>query len=44
MPKIIGNLKEKLRAEADRQMREVGCGAMTIQSIAKGCGVGVGNV
>ena len=44
MPKIIGNLKEKLLTEADRQLRDVGYGAMTIQSIAKGCGVGVGTV
>jgi AcrR family transcriptional regulator len=44
MPKVIENLREKILAEADRQMREVGYGAMTIQSIAKACGVGVGTV
>lgn len=44
MPKIIENLKEKILAEADRQMREVGYSTMTIQSIAKACGVGVGTV
>lgn len=44
MPKMIENLKEKLLAEADKQMQEVGYGAMTIQSIAKACGVGVGTV
>ena len=44
MPKVIENLREKILAEADRQMQEVGYSAMTIQSIAKACGVGVGTV
>ena len=44
MPKVIENLKEKLLAEADRQLQEVGYSAMTIQSIARACGVGVGTV
>jgi len=44
MPKVIENLKEKILAEANRQMQEAGYGAMTIQSIAKACGVGVGTV
>ena len=44
MPKLIENLKEKILAEADRQLQETGYGAMTIQSIAKACGVGVGTV
>ena len=44
MPKVIENLKEKIMAEADRQMQKAGYSAMTIQSIAKACGVGVGTV
>ena len=44
MPKIIENLKEKIIAEANCQLQEVGYGAMTIQSIARACGVGVGTV
>ncbi len=44
MPKVIENLKEKILAEADRQLQDVGYGTMTIQSIAKACGVGVGTV
>lgn len=44
MPKIIQNLKEKLLQEAVRQIREQGYSAMTIQSVAKNCGVGVGTV
>ncbi len=44
MPRVIENLKEKILAEADRQLQDVGYGAMTIQSIAKACGVGVGTV
>lgn len=44
MPKVIENPKERILAEADRQMRNAGYHAMTIQSIAKACGVGVGTV
>ncbi len=44
MPKVIENLKEKILEEADRQLRENGYSAMTIQSIARACGVGVGTV
>ena len=44
MPKIIENLKDRLIAEAQRQIKENGYGAVTIRSIAKGCGVGVGTV
>lgn len=44
MPKIIENLKERLLAEAKQQIAESGYEAVTIRSIAKGCGVGVGTV
>ena len=44
MPKIIINLENKLIEEAKRQILESGYGAMTIRSVAKGCGVGVGTV
>ena len=44
MPKIIENLKTRLMAEAARQIEEAGYGAMTIRSVAKACGVGVGTV
>lgn len=44
MPKIIENLEAKLIAEARRQIEESGYGAMTIRSVAKECGVGVGTV
>ena len=44
MPKIIENLPQKLAEEARRQIEESGFGAMTIRSVAKGCGVGVGTV
>ena len=44
MPKIIENLPEKLAEEARRQIIESGYGAMTIRSVAKACGVGVGTV
>ena len=44
MPKIIQNLEQRLIAEARRQIEENGYGAMTIRSVASGCGVGVGTV
>ena len=44
MPKIIENLPERLAQEARRQIEESGYNAMTIRSVAKGCGVGVGTV
>lgn len=44
MPKIIENLPERLAEEARRQIGESGFSAMTIRSVAKGCGVGVGTV
>jgi AcrR family transcriptional regulator len=44
MPKIIENLESRLIEEAKKQIEEAGYGAMTIRSVAKGCGVGVGTV
>lgn len=44
MPKIIENLQSRLIEEARRQIEESGYGALTIRSVAKGCGVGVGTV
>ena len=44
MPKIIENLPERLAEEARRQVEQSGFSAMTIRSVAKGCGVGVGTV
>lgn len=44
MPKIIENLDVKLMEEARRQINEAGYGKVTIRSIAKACGVGVGTV
>ena len=44
MPKIIENLENRLMEEAQKQIRENGYGAMTIRSVAKACGVGVGTV
>ena len=44
MPKIIENLKDRLISEAKQQIAQNGYGAVTIRSIAKGCGVGVGTV
>ncbi len=44
MPKIIENIREKLLAEAKRQVTEQGYSVMTIRSVAKACGVGVGTV
>lgn len=44
MPKIIEDLKDNLIAEAKKQIEQNGYDALTIRSIAKGCGVGVGTV
>ena len=44
MPKIIENLPQRLTEEARRQIEQSGFSAMTIRSVAKGCGVGVGTV
>jgi len=44
MPKIIDNLESKLIAEAKKQIDTSGYSAMTIRSVAKACGVGVGTV
>ena len=44
MPKIIENLETRLIAEAKKQIEESGYGAITIRSVAKACGVGVGTV
>jgi len=44
MPKIIENLPQRLLEEARRQVEESGFAAMTIRTVAKGCGVGVGTV
>ena len=44
MPKIIENLKARLLAEAKQQIDQNGYESVTIRSIAKGCGVGVGTV
>jgi AcrR family transcriptional regulator len=44
MPKIIENLKERLIAETKRQLEASGYSAVTIRSVAKACGVGVGTV
>jgi len=44
MPKIIENPESRLIEEAKKQIEESGYGAMTIRSVAKACGVGVGTV
>lgn len=44
MPKIIRDLESRLIDEAKKQIAESGYGAMTIRSVAKACGVGVGTV
>lgn len=44
MPKIIENLPQKLLEEARRQIQANGYTALTIRSVAKGCGVGIGTV
>ena len=42
MPKIIENARGLLIGEAKRQIEEKGYDAVTIRSIARGCGLGLG--
>ena len=42
IPKIIENVRELLINEAKRQISENGYDSVTIRSIAKGCGLGLG--
>ena len=44
MPKIIENLENKIILEAKKQIEQSGYSAMTIRSVAKACGVGIGTV
>ena len=44
MPKIIENLEAKLLEEAGKQIEQDGYSALTMRSVAKGCGIGVGTV
>ena len=44
MPKIIENLESRLIEEARRQLEQSGYGCVTIRSVAKACGVGIGTV
>lgn len=44
MPKIIENLPQRLTEEARRQVEQSGYGALTVRSVARACGVGVGTV
>jgi AcrR family transcriptional regulator len=44
MPKIIENLPERLLEEAKTQLKTTGYSGLTIRSVAKACGVGVGTV
>lgn len=44
MPKVIENLEFRLSEEARHQVAENGYASLTIRSVAKACGVGVGTV
>lgn len=44
MPKIIENLKDRLLTETRQQIEQGGYEAVTVRSIAKACGVGIGTV
>lgn len=42
MPKIIENARERLIAEAKKQLLEKGYSALTVRSVAAACGIGTG--
>lgn len=44
MPKIVENVKERIILETRKQIKEVGYSKVTIRSIAKACGIGVGTI
>ncbi len=44
MPKILPDLKQRLLAQVQSLLEEGGYAAVTIRSVAAGCGVGVGTV
>ena len=44
MPKIIKDIEIRLIEETKKQIEESGYGAVTVRSVAKACGVGVGTV
>lgn len=44
MPKILENVRERILSEAKKQVTEKGYTKMTIRSVAKACGLGVGTV
>lgn len=44
MPKIIENVRERLLAEARRQIAKNGYAKTTIRSVAHACGIGIGTV
>ena len=44
MPKIIENLRERFISEVENQLKKESYEAVTIRSIAKACGVGIGTV
>ncbi len=44
MPKVIANIKDRILAEAEMQIRRHGYAATTVRSIAAGCGIAVGTV
>jgi AcrR family transcriptional regulator len=44
MPKKLENVRELLLLEARRQAEENGYGAVTVRSVAKECGIGLGTV
>ncbi len=44
MPRIIENLEDRLIEEVQKQLHEQGYSNVTIRSVAKACGVGVGTV
>jgi AcrR family transcriptional regulator len=44
MPKIIKNIRERLLAEAQKQITRNGYAKTTVRSVAEGCGLGVGTV
>ncbi len=44
MPKILNDPKKSILSQVERLLSQGGCSAVTVRSVAQGCGVGVGTV
>jgi AcrR family transcriptional regulator len=44
MPKVLDNIRNNLITEAQKQIKNYGYAGMTVRSVAKACGIGIGTM